>query len=185
MIYLDAVDDRKGLIEIHKQDPLRNIEIKREASTPHTLEEYIANTKRDSPNITEIWSELWDVEMSHQAKLAEEGVFVDKMPEFARKMLVENLIHRYIPKRLDAKIPTLSFYALGIHKLSNAYTEEQKASFTQFFLNVRNPFYMSLISEFQDRFPHGKTVVIPDGHHFCFISEEELVYDEMRKFLLE
>ena len=51
LIYLDALDDRRGLPAIHEQNPLRNIEIKREESTPHTFEEYIADTKRDSPYI--------------------------------------------------------------------------------------------------------------------------------------
>ena len=76
MIYLDALDDRRGLPEIHRQNPLRKIEIKREASTPHTLEEYIADTKRDSPSIAGIWSALWDVEMSHEVKVNEDGIFV-------------------------------------------------------------------------------------------------------------
>jgi pimeloyl-ACP methyl ester carboxylesterase len=185
MIYLDALDDRRGLPEIHKQNPLRNIEIKREESTPQTFEEYVAATKRESPSIAEIWSELWDVEIAHEVKINEEGIFVERMPEFVGEMMFENLFNGYVPKRVDAKIPTLSFYALGKPKQSNAYTDEQKASFDQFFLSVRNPFYMSLISEFHNRFPHAKIVVIPDGHHFCFIAQEELVYYEMRKFLLE
>jgi len=185
MIYLDALDDRRGLPEIHKQNPLRDIEIEREESTPHTFEEYLAGTKRNSPNIAEIWSDLWDVEISHEVKVNEEGIFVDRMPDFVGEMMFENLIHGYAPKRVDVKIPTLSFYSLGKPKQSNAYTAGQKASFDQFFLNVRNPFYLSLSSEFHNRFPHAKIVVIPDGHHFCFIAQEELVYDEMRKFLLE
>jgi pimeloyl-ACP methyl ester carboxylesterase len=185
LIYLDALDDRRGLPEIHKQNPLRKIEIKREESTPHTFEEYVADTKRDSPSIAEIWSALWDVEMSHEVKVNEAGVFVERMPESVAGRMFENLFNGYAPKRVDAQIPTLSFYALGKPKQSNAYTEEQKALFDQFFLNVRNPFYMSLISEFHNRFPHAKIVVIPDGHHFCFIAQEELVHDEMRKFLLE
>jgi pimeloyl-ACP methyl ester carboxylesterase len=41
-----------------------------------------------------------------------------------------------------------------------------------------------MIAEFQSRFPHARIVVIPNGHHYCFIAQEELVYDEMRKFLL-
>src|SRR5215211_7156735 len=56
MIYLDALDDRRGLPEIHKQNPLRTIEIKREESTPHTFGEYVADTKRAAPYIAEIWS---------------------------------------------------------------------------------------------------------------------------------
>ena len=185
MIYLDALDDRRGLREIHQQNPLRKIEIKREERTPHTFEEYVADTKMDSPSIAERWSALWDVEMSHEVKVNEEGIFVERMPDSVAGMMFENLIHGYAPKRVDAKILTLSFYALGKPQQSQAYTEEQKAAFDQFFLNVRNPFYMSLVSEFHDRFPHAKIVVIPDGHHFCFIAQEELVYDEMRRFLLE
>jgi len=185
MIYLEALDDRRGLPEIHKQNPLRNIEIKREESTPHTFEEYVADTKRDSPTIAEIWSALWDVEMSHEVKVNETGIFVERMSESVAGMMFKNLFHEYAPKRVNAKIPTLSFYSLGTPKQSNAYTEEQKASFNQYFQNIRNLFYMSLISEFQNRFPHAKIVVIPDGHHFCFIAQEELVYGEMQKFLLE
>jgi len=112
-------------------------------------------------------------------------VVVDRMPESIEKMMVENLIKGYAPKQVEAKIPILSFYAWKIPKLSNAYTDEQKAAFDQFERDVAKPFFRSLISEFQNRFPHAKTVVIPDGHHYCFIAQEELVYGEMRKFLLE
>jgi len=185
LIYLDALDDRRGLPAIHEQDPLRKLKFKKEESTPHTLEEYIADTKRDSLYVAEIWSDLWDVEMSHEVKVNEDGVFVERMPESVGRMMFVNLINGYVPKSVEAKIPILSFYALIKPKLSDAYTEEQKVSFDQFTLNVRNPFIRSLISEFQSRFPHAKTVVIPEGHHYCFIAQEELVYDEMRKFLLE
>jgi pimeloyl-ACP methyl ester carboxylesterase len=185
LIYLDALDDRRELREILKQNPLRNIEIKREESSPHTFEEYVADTKRDSPSIAEIWSALWNVEMSHEVKVNDEGIFVERMPEAVGEMMSENLIFNYAPKKVEANIPTLSFYALGTPKQSNIYTEEQKASFDQFFLHVRNPFYMSLISVFHKRFPHAIIVVIRDGHHFCFIAQEELVYEEMRKFLLD
>jgi pimeloyl-ACP methyl ester carboxylesterase len=185
LIYLEALDDRRGLPAIHRQNPLRKIEIKREESIPHTFEEYIADTKRNSPSIANIWSELWDVEMAHEVKLNEEGIFVERMPDSVAEMMFENLWNGYTPKRVDAIIPTLSFYALGTPTQSNVYTDEQKASFDQYFQNVRNPFYMSLISEFQSRFPHAKIVTLPDGHHFCFIAQEELVYNQMQKFLLE
>jgi hypothetical protein len=168
-----------------EQNPLRNIEIKKEASTPHTVEEYIADMKRDFPRFAEIWSELWDEEISHNVTVNEAGIVVDRMPASVEKMMIENLVKGYAPKRVEAKIPILSFYAWKIPKLSNAYTEEQKAAFDQFEQNVAKPFFRTLISEFQNRFPHAKTIEIPDGHHYCFIAQEELVYAEMRKFLLE
>jgi pimeloyl-ACP methyl ester carboxylesterase len=185
LIYLDALDDRRGESVIMGQNPLRKIEIKREESSPHTLEEYIADAKRDSPSFAEIWSELWVEEISHEVKVNDAGIIVDRMPESVGKMMIDNLMRGYIPKRVEAKIPTLSFYAWKKPKLSNAYTEEQKAAFDLFERNIAKPFFRSLISEFQNRFPHAKVVVIPDGHHFCFIAQEELVYDEMRKFLLD
>jgi pimeloyl-ACP methyl ester carboxylesterase len=185
LIYLEALDNRGGLPAIQRQNPLRNIELRREASTPHTFEEYIADIKRDSPSIVDMWSELWDVEMSHEVEVNDEGIFIERMPESVAEMMFENLFNGYTPRKVDAKIPILSFYALGTPKQSNAYTEEQKASFDQFFQSVRNPFYLTLISEFQCRFPHAKIVIIPDGHHFCFIAQEELVYNEIQNFLLE
>jgi len=185
LIYLDALDDRRGFQAIYEQNPLRNIEIKKEESSPHTVEEYIADAKRDSPSFVEIWSELWYEEISHSVKVNEAGVFVDRMLESVEKMMVDNLMKGYTPKRVEAKIPILSFYALKNPKLPNAYTDEQKAAFDQFDRNVAKPFSRSLISEFQNRFPHANIVVIPDGHHFCFIAQEELVHGEMRKFLLD
>ena len=49
LIYLDALDDRRAETAIIEQNPLRNIKIKKEESSPHTIEEYIADLKRDSP----------------------------------------------------------------------------------------------------------------------------------------
>jgi non-heme chloroperoxidase len=184
-IYLDALDDRRGFSEISKQNPLRNIEIKKAESAPHTFEEYIADFKRDFPYFAEIWSDLWEEEISHNVKVNEAGVYVDKMPAFVETMMVDNLINGYAPKRVEAKIPTLSFYARRKPKLSDAYTEEQKAAFDQFYRDVEEPFARSVISEFQNRFPHAKIIEISNGHHYCFIVQADLVYAEMRKFLLE
>ncbi len=139
--------------------------------------------KRDLPYFEEIWSGLWDEEIAHNVKVNEAGVFVDKMSESVEKMMIENLIKGYVPKKVVSKIPTLIFYAMGIPKLSNGYTKEQTASFGQDFRNVREPVLRSVISEFQARFPHAKIVEIPDGHHYCFIVQEKLVHNEMLKFL--
>ena len=39
------------------------------------------------------------------------------------------------------------------------------------------------IEFFRRNVPHAKIVEIPDGHHYGFIEQEELVYEEMRRFL--
>lgn len=185
LIYLDALDDRRAESEIIERNPLRNVKIVREERSPHTIEEYIADLKQNAPRLAEIWSELWDEEISHTVTVNEAGVVVDRMPEHIAQMMIDNMIKGYAPKELKAKIPTLSIYAQKIPRLSNIYTDEQKAAFDQFHRTVEEPFFKSLISEFQERFSHAKILVIPDGHHYCFIAQEDLVYDEMRKFLLE
>ena len=185
LVYLDALDDRRAEIEIIEQNPLRNVKIPKVESTPHTLEEYIAGMKRDSPRLAEIWSELWDEEISHNVKLNEAGIVVDKMPESVYEMMVKNLVKEYAPKRVEANLPILSIYAQKVPRLSNAYTEQQKTAFGRFHRDVEQPFFRSLISEFQQRFPHAKIIVIPDGHHYCFIAQEQLVYNEMRNFLID
>ena len=185
LIYLEALDDRRGEPAVFEQNPLKNVEIKKEESVPRTFEEYIAIVKRDIPAFAEIWSDLWDEEFSHGVRVNEEGIYVDRMPASVEKMIVENLIKDYIPKRVEAKIPILSFYGKRKRKLSNDYTEEQKAAYEQFYRDVNEPFFWSVVAEFQSRFPHAKIIVIPGGHHYCFIAQEELVYDEMRKFLIE
>ena len=184
LVYLDALDDRRAEMAIVEQNPLRNIKIQKEESTPRTVEEYIADLKREAPRLAEIWSDLWDEEIAHNVKVNEAGIVVDKMPETVYEMMVENLVRGYAPKRVEAEIPTLSIYAQKIPRLSNAYTEEQKATFDQFHRDVEQPFFRSIISEFQERSPHARIVVIPDGHHYCFIAQEERVYNEMVNFLL-
>jgi len=183
LVYLDALDDRRGFAAIREQDPLNKIEVKKEASTPRTLEEYIAAMKQDIPEFAEIWSELWDEEIAHGVKVNEQGIFVDRMPATVEKQMIENLVDGYTPKKVEIPIPTLSFFARRNPKLPNAYTEEQKATFYEFHRNVMEPFGRSLISDFQARFPQARIVVIPEGHHYCFIAQEDLVYEEMRRFL--
>jgi len=184
LIYLDALDDRRGHQIIQEKNPLRSVAIPQPESNPHSLEEYIADMKRDFPDFAEMWSELLDEEIAHGVKVNQDGVFVDKMLPSVEKMMNENLVDGYAPKTVVAKIPVLSFYAMGKRNLS-AYTEEQKAAFDEFFQNIRQPFFESVIAEFQSRFPHAKIVKIPNGHHYCFIAQEEVVYSEMRNFLQE
>jgi pimeloyl-ACP methyl ester carboxylesterase len=186
LIYLEALDDRRKEQEIFAHDPLRNIEIKREVSTPpRTFEEYIAMVKRNVPAFAAIWSDLWDEEFAHAVKIDEEGIYVDRMPAAIENLLIENMIAKYAPKPVKAIIPTLCFFGDRKRQLSDEYTEEQKAAYDRFDRDVRKPFFNFVIAEFQGRFPHAKIIVIPNGHHYCFIAQEDLVYEEIQKFLLE
>jgi pimeloyl-ACP methyl ester carboxylesterase len=184
LVYLDALDDRREEVKVMAQNPLRQIKMEKEESTPRTLEEYIANLKRDVPSFAEIWSEVWDEEISHSVTVNENGVMVDRMPEFVERAMVKHLVHEYAPKPVKAEIPILTVYVQKKPRLSDLYTEKQKAAFAEFHREVAQPFFWSLLSEFQSRFPHANIMVIPAGHHYCFLAQEELVYREMQRFLL-
>lgn len=186
LVYLDALDDRRGHHEIFDQNPLNHVKGKKEESAPpRTFEEYIAIVKRDIPEFADIWSELWDEEFRHGVTVNEEGIFVDRMPASVEKMIGENLIQEYAPKTVEATIPTLCFYGQRKRKLTDKYTEKQKAAYEKYYREIAEPFFRSVVAEFQNRFPHAKIVVIPGGHHYCFIAQEELVHAEMCRFLLE
>ncbi|CAG0930738.1 2-(acetamidomethylene)succinate hydrolase [Thermoflexales bacterium] len=186
LIYLEALDDRRWEATIQAQNPLNMVEIKRaDSAPPRTFEEYIAIVKRDIPEFAAIWSDLWDEEFSHAVRVNEDGVYVDRMPAFVEKAIVENLIKGYAPQRVEAKIPTLCIYGQRQRQLTDEYTAAQKAAYEDFIREVRDPAFKAFITEFQSRFPHARMIVIPGGHHYCFIAQEQQVYDEMRKFLLE
>jgi pimeloyl-ACP methyl ester carboxylesterase len=185
LVYLDALDDRREESIIVQQNPLRNIKLEKEESSPHTLEEYIVDLKRNAPGLAAIWNDVWDEEISHTVKVNEAGIVVDKMPDAVSEMMIENLVKGYAPQRVDAKLPILSIYAQKVPRVADAYTVEQKAAFDEFHRIVELPFFRSLISEFQTRFPHARIVVIPGGHHYCFMAQEDLVYNEMENFLLD
>jgi pimeloyl-ACP methyl ester carboxylesterase len=81
----------------------------------------------------------------------------------------------------------LSIYAIpgSDYFLSPDYmTEEQKALVIEFYDIIRPPLHRELIEQFRRSVPHARIVEIPNGHHLCFVKHEELVFDEMRKFLL-
>jgi len=186
LVYLDALDDRRREQAVHAQNPLNHIQIKKEeAPPPHTFEEYIADVKRDIPEFAEIWSDLWEEEFRHGVMQNEDGIFVDRMPASVERQLVDNLITGYAPPKVEVVIPALYFFGERKRKLSDNYTHEQKEAYERFYREVMQPYFKSVIAEIQGRFPHAKIVIIPNGHHYCFITQEDLVHDEMRRFLLE
>jgi hypothetical protein len=119
--------------------------------------------------------------------LSLEGKVMDKMSE-AEFKAINNTVNSYVPEYSKIRAPILSFFALqdGSAFLSSEYmTEEQKALVIDFFKTVRQPYNRQYFEQFQRKVPHAIVVEIPHGHHYCFIKQEDLVFQEMRKFLLE
>ena len=184
LIYLDALDDRRGFPAIMEKNPLQGVEPPKVENGHSSVEEYVSYTKMIRPDLAMFWSELWDEEIPHSLKTSDDGKIVDRMPETLEKTIREALM-TYVPKDINVEIPILSFHALGEPPLPDYLTDEQKQLSHKFDHEVRLPFRKGLISEFRNRSPHARIIEIPNGHHYCFIAQEEIVFEEMRKFLLE
>lgn len=184
LIYLDAHDDYRGILEMERKNPLSNVGPPETEKEPTTVEEFISSFKLRYPSFTDIWSELWDLEISYEVTTNEKGIIVGKMSDAIAGMMFETL-GKYIPIDIPANIPILRFFAEGFSRPPYYYSDEQKAMAYQYHHEVRLPVLKSGVVEFQSRCTQAKIVEIPEGHHYCFVAQEELVYEEMRKFLLD
>jgi len=187
LIYLDAAYDRRENKAIFEDYPLKEIEppnVKKEYSS---LEEYISFIKLIRPDLAKIWNESWDQSMLYDLDKNEEGQFIEKDTSAIAKAMNETM-DNYAPEDAKIKIPVLSFFARNDNRdfLPDYLTDEQKTAGMEFFRNIWLPHVDENIKKFQADIPHAKVIEIPNGHHYCFMAaEQELVYDEMRKFLLE
>jgi len=151
-----------------------------------TLEEYTAEIKRRFPALAVVWNKGMDEQTRHVFTETPDGKVVDRMSDAISKAL-NDTIASYSPEYKKIRVPILSFFAIrdGSDFLSSEYmTEEQKGLVIDYFESVFQPHQGKYIEQFQRNVPHARIVEIPNGHHYCFIKHEELVFSEMRAFLL-
>jgi pimeloyl-ACP methyl ester carboxylesterase len=188
LVFLDAAYDisspeTKALVE---QDPLPKM-IPAWPDDPDTIEDYIAIVKRLYPAEAVIWGQVMDEQTKHAVTLTPDGKVMNKMSDTISQA-INNTFFSYSPEYSNIRVPVLSFFAIpdGSDFLSSDYmTEEQKAQITVFFNAVVQPDRKKYIEQFRSKVPHARIVEIPSGHHYCFIKQEEICFDQMRKFLLE
>jgi len=169
-----------------EKNPMRNIAIPGVNDDHYTIEDYVAAIKRAYPSLAAIWGEEMDEDVLHAVKTSPEGKIVDRMSE-AIGAAIRVTINSYKPEDAKIQAPVLSIFAIndGAFYLSSDYmTAEQQAQVVEFYATVRPALQRECIEQFRRAVPHARIVIIPKGHHYCFIKHEELVFDEMRKFLL-
>lgn len=188
LIFLDAAyDSTSPVLEVMmEKNPLRNIPIPGVDDDHYSIEEYVDSMNKCYPYGAAVWGEVMDEEILHEVKKSPEGKIVDRMPDTISQALRATM-HSHAPEYSKIQVPVLSIYAIAgsNYYLSPDYmTEEQKALVIEFYDIIRPPLQRELIEQFRRSVPHARIVEIPNGHHTCFIKHEELVFDEMRKFLL-
>ena len=188
-MFLDAAYDRASpaFKATQAKNPLYGIQRPGENDDHYTIEEVAATIKRGYPSLAAIWSEVFDTEVEHSVKRTPEGKVVDKMSDTISKA-IRDTIDTYMLEEAEIKAPVLSFFALtdsANYISADFMSEEQQAQVVEFFDTVRTPYDLTWIEQFQRNVPHARVVVIPQGHHYCFIKQEELVFNEMQNFLLD
>ena len=188
LIFLDAAYDNSSpeCKAVFEKNPLPKIMPGWPEDFSGTIEDYIAEIRMRFPALAAIWCDTMDEQTRHTVEITPDGRVVDKMSE-AEFNALTHTINNYAPEYSKIQSPILGFFALqdGSTFLSPDYmTEEQKTLVMEYFRTTRLPYTRHYIEQLRQEIPHANVVEIPQGHHYCFIKHEELVYEEMRKFLL-
>jgi non-heme chloroperoxidase len=189
LIFLDATYDRNSASykDMVENSPWRKIQPPGSDVDYYTEEEYFSAMKRAYPSFNLIWTEAMMQQSLHEIIRTAEGRIADKMSDVISKAITDTLTS-YVPEDSKINAPTLSFFALSkaLNTISNDWmTEEQKTQIRDHVKTREDPWTRESIEQFRQNVPHAKIIEIPDGHHYCFIEQEEPVYEEMRKFLLD
>ena len=188
LVFLDAAynrttDSYKNMVA---KNPLRQIQPPDQGRDFYSVEDYFASVKRSYPAMALIWGEAIEAQGWHEVTQTPEGKIIDKMTEAIEKA-IRSTLTSYAPEDAQIKCPTLSVFATasGRDYISDDWmSAEQKVQVLEFFATVNNAWARENVAQFQQNVPHAQVVVIPDGHHYCFIRQEEQVYEAMRKFLI-
>jgi len=153
----------------------------------YSPEDYLAAMRRAYPSFAIIWNEAMEQQSLHEITQAPDGKIIDRMSDGISKTITD-VLNSYVLEDSKINAPTLAFFALskGLNAISDEWmTEEQKADIAYYVETRENHWTRESIELFQRNVPHARIIEIPEGHHYCFIEQERLVYEEMRKFLLE
>jgi pimeloyl-ACP methyl ester carboxylesterase len=188
LIFLDAAYDRASAsyLDMVESSPRRRIQPPGLDLDYYSPEEYFAAMRRAYPSFALIWTEAMQQQSLHEITVAPDGKIVDRMSETVNKALMDTMAS-YELEDAQIKVPALAFYALskGRNTISEDWmTEEQKAELKNHVETKENAWTRESIEKFRQNVPQARIVEISDGHHYCFIQQEELVYREMRNFLL-
>jgi hypothetical protein len=170
-----------------EKNPLRTIPIPGLDVAYYKIEDYAASIKRAYPLLATIWDEAMDEDLLHAVKQDTEGKIIDRVTDEISKAL-NTTLKTYKPEDTKIRAPVLSIFALDTPEyfLSSDYmTPEQQAQVIEYFSKIRVPAQRENIEQFRRDVPHARIVEIPNGHHYCFIKHEDIVYNEIIKFFAE
>jgi len=184
LVYLDAGYDGKGRREVLKNSPVNDIQPPEMKTEFGSLEEYAAYVKYTRPDLAQIWNETLEETIIHDLEKNPTGKYVEKDTSSIGQQMLQGAT-TYSPHHANIKVPVLSFVAISNPVRPIYFSEEQKRVADDFHRSKWLPFQKREVAQFKKDIPQAKVIEIPNGHHYCFIAQENLVHEEMRKFLLD
>lgn len=182
LIYLDAAYDRRGISAIIESNPLKDVQPPNMQKEYSSMDEYIAFVKSVNPGLKEIWDEMWDESIVFDLEKTADGKYIEKDTSAIGNAMRQSM-KAYEPEDAQIKIPVLSFFCTHDQPdLPDYLTDEQKLLGIEF-AKQWEAWRAGNILKFRNEVPHAVIVVIPNGNHYCFMAQENLVYAEMSKFL--
>src|SRR6185436_3434937 len=149
-----------------------------------SVEEYIEYVQYLRPDLAQIWNEIHNTTVIFYLKKNAEGKYVEKDFSTVERQMLESVI-TYDHRHANIKVPVLWFAAISNPLCPVYFTYEQIKTADDFHHNHWVPYQKSEIAYFQEDVPQATVIAIPNSNHYCFMSDEDLVHEEMRKFLLE
>lgn len=134
------------------------------------------------------WCEARATDISHQLTLNPAGKVVYKGNEASWKG-IQQARDTYSPGPDYIKItaPTLCLFPIRdkTYYIWPFMNEAERARMVEYFETLQLPWAMKSLEAFRRDVPHAKIVELPHSHTYFFITQEEIVYNEMMKFLLD
>ena len=189
LVFLDAAYDSSNPDQraVWENSPAVKMRPKWPENGFASVQDYSATVRRLIPSLAVIWGRVLDEEVLHSVRMTPEGKVVDKMSDAEASALQDGL-KDYKPEFSSLRMPVLSFFALrdGRDFVSSEWmTPEQQKEVIDYSRDIVQAYTRRWAEEFKRMLPHARLVMIPDGHHYCFIKHEHLVFEEMRQFLSE
>ena len=132
------------------------------------------------------WCEARDEQLRHQLTFNSEGKVVYKGTESIWKA-VREMRDSYTPDFDFVKItaPTLCIFPIrdNTYYIFSFMNQSEREQMVEFYDTVQLPWYRQCIENFRRDVPHAKIVELQHSHTYFIITQEDLVYNEMRMFL--
>lgn len=189
LVWIDAAYDRTDpeYQALMARNPMSKMMPPWPSEPLDSIEEQIATIKRLYPSLAAIWGPEVEADLMANVTINAEGKVIEKATD-AINAAISATINTYKADYAGIRVPMLSIFVLidGTDFLSyELMTGEQRAQVLDYFKKERVPYKRKYIEHFRTSVPEARVFVIPNGNHYCFLKQADLVFNEMRSFLLE